>query len=307
MTNQKIDYRFEALWRFGIAITLLNILGHTVFGFEQSWAQPLVALATTYSLEILLEVVDARLAGRPLRFTGGLRAFISFILPAHITALAVAMLLYASDSLAPIIFAAAVAVGSKAIFRVATARGSQHFLNPSNIGITATLLLFPWVGIAPPYHFTENLVGWGDWLLPAIIVASGAFLNTRFTRKMPLIAGWLGGFVIQALLRSGLHGTPLVAALLPATGLAFVLFTFYMITDPGTTPFDPKRQVIFGASVAALYGMLVTLHIVFGFFFALTIVCVVRGLSIAAQPLWVRLTQVKTVVRIPAMVRRSDV
>jgi hypothetical protein len=38
--------RLGGLRRFAIAISILNILGHTVLGFEQSWAQPLVALAT---------------------------------------------------------------------------------------------------------------------------------------------------------------------------------------------------------------------------------------------------------------------
>ena len=33
----------------------------------------------------------------------------------------------------------------------------RHFMNPSNFGITVTLLAFSWVNIAPPYHFTENV------------------------------------------------------------------------------------------------------------------------------------------------------
>jgi enediyne biosynthesis protein E5 len=36
--------RVAGLWRFATAITALNILGHTVLGFEQAWATPLVAL-----------------------------------------------------------------------------------------------------------------------------------------------------------------------------------------------------------------------------------------------------------------------
>jgi len=38
--------RIGGLRRFAIAITILNILGHTVLGFEQAWAHPIVALAT---------------------------------------------------------------------------------------------------------------------------------------------------------------------------------------------------------------------------------------------------------------------
>lgn len=310
MTEKKIDYRFAALWRFAIAITLLNLLGHTVFGFEQSWAQPLIALATTYSLELLIEYIDARVQQRPVRFSGSWRNFVSFLLPAHITGLAVAMLLYANDRLLPIMFAAAVAIGSKALFRIPNPKGvqfgSQHFLNPSNLGITVTLLLFPWVGIAPPYHFTENLSGAGDWILPGLIVISGTFLNSRFTKKIPLIAGWLSGFIVQALLRSLFFQTPILPAMLPMTGLAFVLFTFYMITDPGTTPFEPKAQVLFGVVVAAVYGLLMTLHIVFGLFFALTIVCTVRGLRAYVRALVVRPVQTQPAPPLPALVRRSE-
>ena len=272
--------RLGGLRRFAVAITIFNILGHTVFGFEQSWAQPLVALATAYSVEILLELIDAWANRRKPHFTGGPRNFVEFLLSAHITGLAVAMLIYTNERLWPIVLATTVAVGSKALFRVPVENGTRHFLNPSNFGITVVLLLFPWVGAAPPYHFTENLPGFWDWVLPGLILVSGSFINARFTGRLPLVAGWLGGFFLQALIRSLLFGTPFVASLLPMTGLAFILYTFYMVTDPATTPNRPRAQIAFGASVAATYGLLMLAHVVFGLFFALTIVCVLRGFGL---------------------------
>ena len=272
--------RLGGLRRFAVAITIFNILGHTVFGFEQSWAQPLVALATAYSVEILLELIDAWANRRKPHFTGGPRTFVEFLLSAHITGLAVAMLIYTNERLWPIVLATTVAVGSKTLFRVSVENGTRHFLNPSNFGITVVLLLFPWVGAAPPYHFTENLPGFWDWVLPGLILVSGSFINARFTGRLPLVAGWLGGFFLQALIRSLLFGTPFVASLLPMTGLAFILYTFYMVTDPATTPNRPLAQIAFGASVAATYGLLMLAHIVFGLFFALTIVCVLRGFGL---------------------------
>jgi len=304
MTHKK-DPRLVALWRFAISITLFNVLGHAFFGFEQSYAQPLVALATAYSMEILLELIDARANRRPPRFAGGLRPLVNFLLSAHITALAVAMLLYANERLLPIVFATAVAVGSKAIFRAPVGNGTRHFLNPSNFGITVTLLLFPWVGIAPPYHFTENLGGLADWILPGLLVASGTLLNVNLTKKGPLILGWLGGFAGQAVLRNLLFDTPLIAALLPMTGVAFLLFTFYMITDPGTTPFKTRNQITFGVAVAVLYGFLVTVHVVFGLFFALTIVSTVRGLCLYAHAFAERRVRSKAEVPASAMVGRA--
>jgi enediyne biosynthesis protein E5 len=250
-------------------------------------------------------VLDAWDKQRPLRFTGGPRALVDFLLSAHITGLAVAMLLYANERLLPIIFATAVAIGSKAVFRAPVGGSSRHFFNPSNFGITVTLLAFSWVSISPPYHFTENLDGLGDWLLPGLIVVTGSLLNGRLTGKFPLIAGWLGGFVLQAALRSVLFAHSLTASLLPMTGLAFVLFTFYMVTDPGTTPIAPRAQTIFGLSVALCYGVLTALHIVFDLFFALTIVCFVRGVLLYASA-YAAHRPARVSVPSPAVARRPE-
>jgi Na+-translocating ferredoxin:NAD+ oxidoreductase RnfD subunit len=277
------DRRLAALRRFAFAITLLNVLGHLWFGFEQSYAQPLVALATAYSLELGLEWLGSRLGGRRPRYLGGLLPLANFLLSAHISGLAVAMLLYPNERLAPIAFAAATAIGSKHVFRARVGGGSRHFFNPSNLGITATLLAFPWVGIAAPYMFTENLSGAGDWILPGLFVLAGSFLNTVFTRRVPLIASWLGCFALQGVLRSLLAGTPTAVELLPMTGVAFILFTFYMVTDPATTPDSTRGQLCFGAAVAAAYGVLLALHVVFTLFFALTIVCAGRGMALALK------------------------
>jgi Na+-translocating ferredoxin:NAD+ oxidoreductase RnfD subunit len=275
--NWEGSRRLGGLRRFAIAITALNIVGHTVLGFEQSWAQPLVALATAYSLELSLETIEAWARRRSPRFLGGAINFVDFLLSAHITALAVSMLLYANERLWVISFGVAVALTSKLFFRAPAGAGSRHFLNPSNFGITITLLLFAWVGIAPPYQFTETLGAAGDWILPLIIIISGTFLNARFTFKIPLICAWLTGFAVQAGLRSLVQETPFVAGLSPMTGVAFILFTFYMVTDPATSPSRYRNQVLFGAAVAFAYGILMALHIVFGLFFALTLVCLIRG------------------------------
>ncbi|HEX6289031.1 MAG TPA: enediyne biosynthesis protein UnbU [Herpetosiphonaceae bacterium] len=270
--------RLAGLRRFAIAITILNVIGRLILGFEPSWAHLLVAIATTYTLELLYEVLNAWRDRRPVAFRGGIRNLVDFLLSAHIAACAVSMLLYPNDRLLPIVFAAAVAISSKTLIRVAVGNGSRHILNPSNFGITITLLCFPWVSISPPYQFTENLAGLVDWLLPALIIMTGSMLNAKFTRRLPLIAAWLSGFAAQALVRNLIFGTAFQASLGPMTGVAFILFTFYMVTDPATTPSSARGQIVFGLAIATFYGLLMTLHIVFGLFFALTIVCLGRGL-----------------------------
>jgi enediyne biosynthesis protein E5 len=299
------DMRLAALRRFATAISVLTCLGHAVLGFEQSYAHVLVALATAYSVEIGLEIVDAYACHRAVAFRGGLVRFVDFLLPAHITGLACAMLLYPNERLGPIMFAAAFGIASKSIFRARIGAGRRHFMNPSNAGIAATLLVFPWVGVAMPYQFTEQLHGAADWLLPLLFVCVGSFLNARFTRRIPLIAGWLGGFVLQAAVRSTVFDIRFLPALAPMTGVAFVLFTFYMVPDPGTTPTRARDQVWFGAAVAMVYGALQVAHVVYGLFFSLAIVCSVRGCTLwareAALALRARMTRMTKMARMPAV------
>src|SRR4029450_11466120 len=124
--NEARADRLGGLRRFAIAITVLNILGHTFFGFEQSFAQPVVALVSAYSAELLLEFIDARCNHRPLRFLGGgPRKFVDFLLSAHITGLACAMLLYANERLGPVVFASVVAICSKCLLRAPAERGTR--------------------------------------------------------------------------------------------------------------------------------------------------------------------------------------
>lgn len=274
--TKPVDPRIAALRRFALSITVFNIVGHLFLGFEQAYLTPFAGVLTAYVVSLSLETLDARLSGTVPRYRGSIVDLVNFLLPAHIAGLACAMLLYGNENLFPTIFAATVAVSSKYLFRVRVRGSLRHFLNPSNFGISVTLLLFTWVSIAPPYHFTEHVGNAVDWLLPAGILMAGTMLNAKLTRRTPLILGWVGGFVAQALLRALFFDHALVSALSVVVGVAFVLFTNYMITDPGTTPSAPRDQVVFGVMTAFVYGALVLLHISFGLFFALTLVCAGR-------------------------------
>lgn len=278
-TMDAVSRREAALVRFATAITVLNVLGHLWLGFEQSWITPFIALAVAYSTELAGELALARTTGRVPRFRGGFRNLVMFLLSAHITGLAVSMLLFAAEQLWTVAFAASAAVASKYLFRMPTGPNgaSRHFLNPSNFGIAITLILFPTVGISAPYQFAENISGAIDWLLPLLIVGTGTMINRKYTQRLSLIGGWLVGFAAQATIRALIFGTPLAAGLAPMTGFAFVLFTFYMVSDPATTPDNPRHQQWFGAAVAFTYGALMMAHVIFGLFFALAIVTGLRG------------------------------
>ncbi|MFD6949716.1 enediyne biosynthesis protein UnbU [Nocardiopsis sp. TSRI0078] len=301
-----VDRRVKALRMFATSITVFTVVGHFLLGFEQSPITPIAAVLFGYALDLLLETMDARAAGRRPQYMGGAGAAIDYLLPTHIAGLACAMLLWGNTSLWPYLFAVSIAVSSKYVFRIPVGGRRRHFLNPSNLGIAVTLLLFPWVGIAPPYHFTNNAFGTVDWLIPLGILMAGTMLNVNLTKRWPLILGWVGGFVLQAVLRWLVLDHMLVAALMPLTGVAFILFTNYMITDPGTTPSKPRNQMVFGLTTAAVYGLLVSLHVVFGLFFALVITCALRGLVLVCAPWFPRGGGAATAPGAPAEVRAAD-
>jgi enediyne biosynthesis protein E5 len=277
--KQKAILRVFALWYFTALITFWTFLGHIKLGFEQAWIHPLVGVATAFVFQFFLEWVDARANGRKPRYAGSVGDFLNFLPPAIIPGLACAMLLYPNEKLMPIIFAVALSICSKVIFRAPVGDGkTQHIFNPSNLGITVTLLCFPWVGLAPPYHFTENLTGIQHWLVPGFIILTGLVIHGLATGRLILVVTWLIAFVIQGELRSLYFGFPWYLPLTPMTSASFVVFTLYMIPDPATTPIKPWRQVAFGVAIAAIYGLLFVSHQVFTLFIALALTSALRGL-----------------------------
>jgi enediyne biosynthesis protein E5 len=190
------------------------------------------------------------------------------------------MLLYANNQYWPIMFGVILAVSAKYVLRAPINGRMRHFMNPSNLGISVCLLLFArWLSISPPYMFSEWASSYFRLFIPIVILVSGTVLNTMLTKRVALIVGWMGGFFIQAFVRHWLWGVQLNTALSVMTGIAFILFTNYMITDPGTSPTRPRAQFMFGSSVAFVYAVLMQFNVVYTLFFATSIVCAFRGMG----------------------------
>jgi hypothetical protein len=276
------DTRYLALRNFAISISVFNIFGYTLLGFEQPWLWPIIAVLSAYAIELGFEVLSAWAQRREQRFRGrGFRGLYEFLLPSHITALACNMLLYGNNQILVVLFAVFVGVAGKHAFQAPVQGRMRHFMNPSNFGITVTLLCFggTWMSIAPPYEFTENANTYFRVMIPLVIATSGTVINALLTKKTSLIVGWMGGFAIQAFVRHWIWHVALFSALGPMTGVAFVLFSNYMISDPGTTPSTGRAKFMFGASVATVYGILMEFNVVYTLFFATSLVCLFRGLG----------------------------
>src|ERR1700751_2249173 len=149
-TKPKPDPRYIALRNFAMSISAFNVFGYTLLGFEQPWIWPIFAVLVAYATEIVFEIISAWAYNRPLAFRGnGFRGMYEFLLPAHITALAVNMLTYANNQFWPVAFGVIVGVSAKHVLRAPIAGRMRHFMNPSNLGITAVLLCFSsWASIA---------------------------------------------------------------------------------------------------------------------------------------------------------------
>jgi hypothetical protein len=281
--------RFFALWYFTILLILWTILGDTVLGFEQSYAQAIIGVLSACTVAFLLEGVDAWSHHRTPRFAGCWQNAVNFLPPCIIPGLACAMLIYANERLTPIIFATALSLASKSLFRAPIGNGqTQHIFNPSNFGITIALLLLPAAGLAPPYQFTENVTGFWHWAIPAGVLVTGTIIHGKFTGRLPLVLSWFAAFAAQAVIRSYIFGSPLAVPFLPMTSAGFILFSLYMIPDPATTPIKPVRQVLFGVSIATIYAVLFVVHVVFGLFIALALTSASRGLGLYAYAWWTR-------------------
>ena len=262
--------------------TIFTILGHTVFGFEQSWAQVFVALISGYSCAFLFEWVDARANARAPEFRGGSVAkVVDFLLAPHMTSITLSFLIYVNQRLWIMALACALGIGSKYVLRVRQNGRLRHFMNPSNFAIAVILFTYQWTGMLP-WQYTADIHGVWDWLVPLIIVMLGVRLNIFFTGRIPTILSWLVTFVLLAQVRAWIFGYPFLGQLVVLTGIPMVLFTLYMITDPQTSPSPLRSQILYGSGIAFGYSVLLALHVQYTMFYSVTAICAIRGLWLFA-------------------------
>ncbi|MCB2113903.1 MAG: RnfABCDGE type electron transport complex subunit D [Parvularculaceae bacterium] len=185
---------------------------------------------------------------------------------AMITALSLTLLLRA-EALWPLAAAAFIAIASKFLVRA----GGKHVFNPANIAIVAMTLATSQAWTTPGQ--------WGTavWLA-ALIAGAGSFVAWRASRlDVPLI--FLGVFAALLFARAIWLGDPLSIPMLRLQNGALVLFAFFMISDPKTTPDGlPLRMAFAGGTAVLAYLFVFHLYESDGVFYALAVACLVRPL-----------------------------
>lgn len=157
---------------------------------------------------------------------------------AIITGLSLTLLLRA-DNLWVHPTAASMAILSKPLLRI---RG-KHLFNPANFGVIFAMLMLPGAWVSPGQ--------WGqDVALAGWMIALGAFVATR-AQRADISWSFLACYVGALALRVMWLGQRFAVLEHQLANGALLLFAFFMISDPMTTPNHPRARAIHAAIVAA--------------------------------------------------------
>jgi Na+-transporting NADH:ubiquinone oxidoreductase subunit NqrB len=151
-------------------------------------------------------------------------------------------LLLRTNHLALAALAAVISIAGKFVLRF---RG-KHLFNPTNLGVVAVILFTGEAWVSPGQ--------WGNVAFFAFLMACfGGLVVNRAARSdvtWAFMASWLAVLFGRALWL----GQPLTVPLHQLQNGAFLLFTFFMISDPKTTPDSRAGRILFAMLVAAGAG-----------------------------------------------------
>jgi hypothetical protein len=225
--------RTDPRYPFAALLTFYAVLGCTTLGFNRSPLQLILTIAAACALEMLF----ARIFREPSRYAP---------LSAYISSCGLGLLLNYSHNLWLLLPPVFVMVASKYLVTF----NGKHVYNPSMFAVVMALLVGgDLYAPAPAYQ-------WGHWIgLPIFIVTAGLSLFIFRVQRQWLVGAFLVFYLIQTCIRAWLlrHHLP-PATLLYGTFSApsLYLFTFFMITDPRTSPEGRKPQILVALGLVTL-------------------------------------------------------
>jgi hypothetical protein len=244
---------------FAAILTLYVALGTLWLGFNRSPAQIGLIVMAGCALDMALHWMLRR---RELLVP----------LSAYISSLSIAILLNYSHDYALLLVPVFLTIGSKYLL---TVDGRHHF-NPSLFGVAVTLLLAGHlITTAPAYQWG------GTWAMSAFIVTLALAGFVFRVGRGWLIVSFLFFYALQTALRAWLmraHLPPEMLFLGTMSSPPFFLFTFFMLTDPRTSPSTPKGQVALAFAIALVDLVLHRVGSLFTFFYAAFAVATARFL-----------------------------
>jgi Na+-transporting NADH:ubiquinone oxidoreductase subunit NqrB len=165
---------------------------------------------------------------------------------ALITSLGLSLLLKV-DAIYWVFVATFIAIATKFLIKYK----GKHIFNPANIGVVATILISQHAWISPGQ--------WGSNIIYLFIIGSLGFLVIKKVARIDIALSFIGTFGGLLFIRNILFlGWPIDFWLHQMTNGTLMLFTFFMITDPMTTPNNQKARVIFAVLLASIAFYLTT-------------------------------------------------
>ncbi|MGI9221093.1 MAG: RnfABCDGE type electron transport complex subunit D [Woeseiaceae bacterium] len=158
---------------------------------------------------------------------------------AAITSLSLTLLLR-TDVVAIAMLAAVIAISSKFLVRI---RG-KHIFNPANVALVTLMFCSEraWVSSGQ----------WGSAAVGAFSLACLGFLVLTRARRAETTIAFLLSFAALLIGRAIWLGDPVSIPLHQLQNGALLIFSFFMISDPKTTPNTGIGRIIYGALVASI-------------------------------------------------------
>jgi Na+-transporting NADH:ubiquinone oxidoreductase subunit NqrB len=136
--------------------------------------------------------------------------------------------------------AGVIAIGSKFIFRI----DGKHIWNPAGFAIVVLLFSSKGIWISPG--------AWGTAVWFSALLAFFAILVLHASRRSDMAIFFLGCHGALLLARAFWLGDPLAIPLHQLQSGSLLIFAFFMISDPRTTPDSRLGRLLFALAVAAL-------------------------------------------------------
>lgn len=217
-------------------------------GWPSAWGLYLTYLIVSIATQLIAEIILCQLKNKTypsiVKIKNGIPSAI-------ISSMGLCLLLKTND-LTVAALAAFISIASKYIIRI----NGKHIFNPSALGIVAAVVLTGKAWISP-----------GQWGSGAVILFSVlclGFIITTKVQKLDTSITFLGTFGGLLFIRQVIYlGWPIDFFVQSISTGSLLLFSFFMITDPKTTPNHATARIIWSMLVAAVAFYLATFKFIY--------------------------------------------
>jgi len=205
-------------------LTFLLLYGVGCLEFDIAWPQLVVSLGTA----LLVQYACAEISGLP-----------SFDPRSPLISGLSLCLLLRTNMLLLAFLTAVVTIASKFILK----RDGKHIFNPTNFGIVVMIALTNQVWVSSGQ--------WGSKVYFAFLIAGAGGIVIYRAARSDVAYAFLLAYASILFVRAFWLGDPWAIPLKQLQSGALLLFTFYMISDPKTTPDSRAGRILFALLVAA--------------------------------------------------------